>query len=96
MEMLAVKNYLEDCLGKSRFLNSIHFCVEDEKEIESFQWAFDKVFLDNDDNSDASDDESVKDSQKKKTKKYEDENYLESFGASYYDKLDSLERKLSI
>lgn len=52
--------------------------------------------MDTDDNSDVSDDDSLPRKVVEKKKKNEDEDYLGSFGASYYDKVDSLERKLSI
>lgn len=95
MQMLAVKNYLEEQLGGTKYLNAIRFCVGEEGDVQSFSWAFEKVFMDTDDSSECSDDENSFPRTEKK-RKCEEDNVLESFGASYYNKMESLERKLSI
>ncbi|CAD8064816.1 unnamed protein product [Paramecium primaurelia] len=125
MQMIAVKNFLEENVTKIKFLSQVRFCIQDDKDQELFKWAFDKVFMDTDDSSEASDEDSLNNNsggnsgsgsagnslskntlyelqptvKKPQQKNFEEDEFVKSFGANYYDKFESpqsVSRKLSI
>ncbi|KAM3145499.1 hypothetical protein pb186bvf_002273 [Paramecium bursaria] len=101
MQMLAVKNFIEDNTTLCKNINTIRFCVDENQDV--FRTAFEKVFLNYDNLSEQSDEDSIKkkiqyeQELEQQFKKPTEDDFLYSFGANYYDTDNAImERKLSI